>query len=300
METPDLAVEVTLQPIRRYGLDAAIIFSDILVLLEALGVPYQIVEDQGPVMERPVRTTEDFMALSAEPVTGSLGYVYEALGILRRELPPEVALIGFSGGPWTLASYLIEGGNSKGGFPAIRALMENDPVLFGKIMDRITDGVIDHLKAQLDNGADAVQVFDSWAGMLNEAGFRQAALPYLMRIAIELQDSPVIFYPKGAGHWLTKEEATRFRALGVDWTQSMGAYREKFGPGMVLQGNLDPAVMLSDIQTIRKEAINVLDSHGSQPGHIFNLGHGITPDVPLDHMQALVDTVHEHTFEDTT
>ncbi|MCH7574374.1 MAG: uroporphyrinogen decarboxylase [Candidatus Marinimicrobia bacterium] len=300
VETPALAVEVTLQPMRRYGLDAAIIFSDILVLLAALGVSYEIVEDKGPVLARSIRTAEDFESLSHEPVTDSLGYVYETLSILRKELPPEVALLGFAGAPWTLASYAIEGGNSKGGFSAIRVLLDSDPALFGKIMDRITDGVIDHLQAQLANGADAVQLFDSWAGMLNEADFRRAALPYLKRIAVELEPGPVIFFPKGASQWLTKEEVDQFKILGVDGSQSLGFYREKFGQDFVLQGNLDPAILITDMQTIRTEARAVLDSHGSQPGHIFNLGHGITPDVPPDHMKALVAAVHEHTFKETT
>ncbi|MCH8327134.1 MAG: uroporphyrinogen decarboxylase [Candidatus Marinimicrobia bacterium] len=300
VETPDIATEITLQPVRRFGVDAAIIFSDILVLLEALGVSYEIVEGQGPVLARSVRTAADFASLSTEPVTDSLGYVYETLSMLRKELPPEVALLGFAGAPWTLASYIIEGGNSRGGFPAIHALLDSDPPLFGKVMDRITDGVIDHLKAQLSHGADAVQLFDSWAGMLNAADFRRAALPYLLRIAKAMKDDPVIYYPKGAGQWLTREEVTKFSIIGVDSRQSLAFYREKFGPDFVLQGNLDPAIMKTDARTIRLEARAVLDSHGPGPGHIFNLGHGITPDVPPDHMQALVDAVHEHTFKDTT
>lgn len=297
VQTPDLATELTLQPVRRYGLDAAIIFSDILVLLEALGVPYRIIENQGPVLDRAIRTEDDYASLSEAPVSDSLGYVYRALGILRQELPTDVALLGFAGAPWTLASYLIEGGSSRTGFPAIRALLETDPALFGKIMDRITEGVIDHLKHQLASGADAVQVFDSWAGMPSRKVFRQAARPYLQRIADALEGEYVIFYPKGAGHWLTKKEVNQFGILGVDWTHSLGYYREHFGPDVVLQGNLDPAILRTDAKTIREEAWAVLDSHGPTPGHIFNLGHGITPDVPTDCMKALVDAVHEHSFE---
>ncbi len=294
VETPELAVEITLQPIHRYGLDAAIIFSDILVLLAASGVNYKILEKQGPVLERAIRTEADFASLSTAPASDFLGYVYEAITLTRKELPEDKALLGFAGAPWTLASYLIEGGSSKGGFPAIKAMFNDNPGLFGKIMDRITANVIHHLNAQLDAGASAVQVFDSWAGMSTKEVFREAALPYLMRIADELQGKPVIFFPKGAGNWLTRAEAEHFGALGVDWTHSMGHYRETFGPDMVLQGNLDPAILKTDEKTIRRAAIEILESHGSEPGHIFNLGHGITPDVPVEHLGVLVETVQNY------
>ncbi len=297
VETPDLCVEVTLQPIRRYGLDAAIIFSDILVILEALGVPYQIVDGQGPVLDRAVRTTEAVDRLATAPVSDSLEYVYTALELLRRELSPDVALLGFAGAPWTLACYLAEGGSSKGGFPAIKTLLEREPDSFHGMMGRLTDAVIDHLRAQLNAGADAVQVFDSWAGMLPEDQFRQASLPYLTRIAEALKGERVIFYPRGAAHWLTADEAARFPIMGVDQSQPLATYREKWGPDIILQGNLAPEILASDPATIVRETEAVLESHGPGPGHIFNLGHGITPDVPVEHVQALVDTVHGHVLE---
>lgn len=297
VETPDLCVEVTLQPIHRYGLDAAIIFSDILVILEALGVPYQIVDGQGPVLERPVRRPEALDRLATTPVSDSLGYVYTALAMLRRELSPDVALLGFAGAPWTLACYLAEGGNSKSGFPAIRTLMEQAPDTFHGMMERLTEAVIDHLRAQLDAGADAVQVFDSWAGMLSEHQFREASLPYLHRIADALKGERVIFYPRGAAHWLTAEEAARFPILGVDGSHSLAHYRDRWGGEVVLQGNLDPEILTTDPDTIARETQAVLESHGPGPGHIFNLGHGITPDVPVKHVQSLVDTVHAHVLE---
>ena len=297
VETPDLCAEITLQPIRRFGLDAAIIFSDILVLLEALGVPYQIQNGRGPVLERAVASQADLDRLSAGPVTDHLGYVYAALELLRGELPAEVALLGFAGAPWTLASYLVAGGSSSDGFAVIDSLAEREPRLLHAIMDRLTEAVIQHLRAQLAAGADAVQVFDSWAGNLTAEQFRRISLPYLQRIARALKGERVIFYLKGAAHRLTPEEAAPFRILGVDWLHPLAHYRETLGADTVLQGNLAPEILTADIATIERETRAVLDSHGPGPGHIFNLGHGITPEVPPDHVQALVDTVRTYALE---
>ncbi len=297
VKTPELSAEVTLQPIRRYGLDAAIIFSDILVVLEALGVAYGIEEGRGPVLERAVRSAADLEQLSSSPVSDQLEYVYVALRLLRGELSPDVALLGFAGAPWTLACYLVEGGSSPDGFAAIHSLLTRQPSLLGTMMDRLTEAVIAHLKAQLSAGAHAVQVFDSWAGLLSEEQFRRVSLPYLRRIAQALEGENVIFYLKGAAHHLSREEAAPFPILAVDWLQPLSAYRKTLGERPVLQGNLAPEVLKSDAATIRRKTRAVLTSHGPGTGHIFNLGHGITPDVPPDHVQVLVDTVHEHALE---
>lgn len=297
VETPDICTEITLQPIRRFGLDAAIIFSDILVILEALGVPYQIVDGQGPVLEGTVRTRAALDRLAATPVSDSLGYVYTALDLLRRELSPDVALLGFAGAPWTLACYLVEGGSSKNGFPAVKTLLEEEPALFHSIMERLTEAVVDHLRTQLKAGADAVQLFDSWAGHLSEDAFRRASLPYLTRIADELAGERVIFYPRGATQWLTADEAARFHIMGVDQSQPLARYRENWGSDIVLQGNLAPEILASDPGTIARETAAVLKSHGPGPGHIFNLGHGITPEIPIEHVQAVVDAVHSYELE---
>jgi len=296
--TPELCVEVTLQPIRRFGLDAAIIFSDILVILEALGAPYDIIEGRGPVLSETVRTWDDLKNLSTAPVTDGLEYVYAALQMTRQELSPEVALLGFAGAPWTLACYLAEGGSSRDGFPAIKTILEREPELYHAIMERLTHAVVGHLQAQLAAGADAVQVFDSWAGMLPEEQFRDFVLPYLHRIAEALQGERIIFYLKGAGHWLTAGESAPFPILSVDWTYSLDSYRQRFGDRIVLQGNLDPAILRRDPDTIRQETRAVLESHGPGPGHIFNLGHGITPDIPVEHVQAMIDAVRSYSLEE--
>ena len=298
-QTPELCVQVSLQPIQRYGLDAAIVFSDILVVLEALGVPYQIVAGQGPILAQAVTAPLELKRLSTEPVSGHLDYVYSALQLLRGELPTEVAVLGFAGAPWTLACYLTEGGSSKEGFPTVRKLLTRAPDLFHQMMARLTEAVIDHLRAQLASGADAVQVFDSWAGLLTEAQFRAASLPYLRRIAKMLAGQRVIFFLKGVAHFLTAEEAADFPILSVDWTQPLSFYRQKLDNEVVLQGNLDPAILKTDPKTIVRETQAVLASHGVQPGHIFNLGHGLPPDVPVEHVQVMIETVKSYSSEPT-
>ena len=289
--TPELCAEITLQPIRRYDLDAAIIFSDILVVLEALGAPYEIIEGRGPVLEQTVRTAADLDGLSSGLETGDLDYVYESLGLLRAELATELALLGFAGAPWTLACYLVSGGSSQGGFPEITDLSRDDPALLAKILERLTDAVIAHLKAQLQAGADAVQVFDSWAGMLGRKQYRELVLPHMQRIATALAGERVIYFLKGATHYLSAEEAAQFRLLSVDHQRPLSYYRDKLGSDIVLQGNLDPAALRLDPAELMAETRKVLADHGPGPGHIFNLGHGITPDIPPEHVQVMVETV---------
>ena len=294
---PELCVEVSLQPIRRYGLDAAIIFSDILVVLEALGVNYQIVEGHGPVLERAVNSLAELEGLSSAPVPERLEYVYTALGLLRRELSPDVALLGFAGAPWTLACYLVEGGSSKNGFAAIKSLLETDPALLHTMLERLTAAALEHLQAQLAAGADAVQIFDSWAGLITEQQFREFSLPFLHRMAAELQGQRAIFYLKGAAQWLTADEAAPFQILSVDWQQPLARYRQVLGERIVLQGNLAPDILTTDAVTIRRATRAVLESHGPGAGHIFNLGHGITPHVPTEHVQVMLDSVHDYVLE---
>ena len=289
--TPELCTEVTLQPTRRYDLDAAIIFSDILVLLEALGAPYEIIEGRGPVLERTVRSVTDLDNFSTGLETGDLDYVYESLGLLRAELATELALLGFAGAPWTLACYLVSGGNSQDGFPEIMDLSRADPALLTKILERLTDAVIAHLQAQLQAGADAVQVFDSWAGMLGREQYREIVLPHLQRIAAALAGERVIYFLKGATHYLSADEAAQFHMLSVDHYRPLSYYRDELGGDIVLQGNLDPAALRLDPAELAAETRRVLADHGPGPGHIFNLGHGITPDIPPEHVQVMVDTV---------
>ncbi len=291
---PELCVELSLQPIRRYGLDAAIVFSDILVVLEALGVSYKIVEGHGPVLERAVGSATELERLSSAAVPDQLDYVYAALGLLRRELSPEVALLGFAGAPWTLACYLVAGGSSSNGFAAIKSLLETDPALLHTMLERLTAAALEHLQAQLAAGADAVQIFDSWAGNLTEQQFREFSLPYLHRMAAELQGQRAIFYLKGAAQWLTADEAAPFRILSVDGQQPLARYRQVLGDQVVLQGNLAPGILTTDAVTIQRATRAVLESHGPGAGHIFNLGHGITPDVPPRHVQVMLDSVRDY------
>lgn len=297
-KTPELACEVTLQPLDRFELDAAILFSDILTVPDAMGLGLYFAEGEGPKFERPVRTAADVARLAVPDIGTTLRYVTDAVALIRRELDGRVPLIGFSGSPWTLACYMVEGGGSDS-FSRIKAMMYDEPATLHRLLEVTTDAVIAYLAAQREAGAQALQVFDTWGGVLSPAMYREFSLRYLSRIAQALprgegaERTPLILFGKGNAPHLEALADTGAEALGVDWSVTLEDARRRTGGRVALQGNLDPAVLFASPERIRAEAEAVLRSYGPGPGHVFNLGHGITPDVKPDHLKALVDAVHE-------
>ncbi len=297
-KTPELACEVTLQPLERFELDAAILFSDILTVPDAMGLGLYFVEGEGPKFEHPVRSAADVARLAVPDIGTELRYVTDAVSLIRRELDGRVPLIGFSGSPWTLACYMVEGGSSDG-FSRIKAMMYDDPTSLHRLLEVVTEAVIAYLAAQREAGAQALQIFDTWGGVLSPAMYREFSLRYLARIAQELPRgegagrTPLILFGKGNAPHLEALADTGAEGVGVDWSVTLEEARRRTGGRVALQGNLDPAVLFASPERIRAEAAAVLQSYGDGPGHIFNLGHGITPDVKPDHLKALVDAVHE-------
>jgi uroporphyrinogen decarboxylase len=297
-QTPELACEVTLQPLRRFALDAAIIFSDILTIPDAMGLGLSFETGEGPRFERPVQTANDIRNLPQVDVNQSLGYVMDAVRLTRRELAGKVPLIGFSGSPWTLATYMIEGGSSKT-FGKAKKLIYQEPALAHELLEKLADTVTDYLNAQIESGAQAVQIFDTWGGALSAPAYREFSLAYMERIVAGLRREsegravPVILFSKGCNTQLEALAASGCDALGVDWTITLAEARERVGNRVALQGNLDPAILLANPDVIRREVANTLQSFGAGNGHVFNLGHGITPDVNPDHLAALIQSVRE-------
>ena len=295
---PELACEVTLQPLRRYALDAAILFSDILTIPDAMGLGLSFAEGEGPKFARPVRTAADVAKLAVPDMETELRYVMDAVRTIRRELNGSVPLIGFSGSPWTLACYMVEGGGSAN-FSKIKAMAFSEPGLLHRILEVTTDAVIAYLSAQRAAGAQALQVFDTWGGVLAPHHYREFSLPYLARIAEELprgegrDRTPLILFGKGNAPYLEELAATGAEGLGVDWLVSLQEARRRTGGRVALQGNLDPATLYASPEGIRTEVRRVLDSFGGGPGHVFNLGHGLSPDMDPEHIGVLVDAVHE-------
>jgi len=303
-KTPELACEVTLQPLRRFPLDAAILFSDILTVPDAMGLGLYFAEGEGPKFERPVRDEADVARLAVPDMETELRYVMDAVRVIRRELAGAVPLIGFSGSPWTLACYMVEGGGSDN-YAKIKAMAFNRPELLHKLLGVVTDAVIAYLAAQRAAGAQALQVFDTWGGVLSPTLYRQFSLPYLQRIARELQRgegedrTPLILFGKGNAPYLEALAATGTDAVGVDWLVDLGEAARRTGGQVALQGNLDPATLYASPEVIAREAARVLDSYaegngGSREGHVFNLGHGMSPDMDPEHVLALVEAVHAH------
>jgi uroporphyrinogen decarboxylase len=298
-QTPELACEVTLQPLRRFNLDAAIIFSDILTIPDAMGLGLYFTEGEGPKFKKPLQTASDIQQLRRPDVRISLAYVMEAIRLARHELGGRVPLIGFSGSPWTLATYMVEGGPSKT-FGKIKKLIYDQPALAHLLLEKLADTVTDYLNAQIESGAQVIQLFDTWGGVLAVDAFKEFSVRYLSRILEGLKREnegrrvPVILFCKGCNTYLESQADTGCDALGVDWTISLAEARARVGHRVALQGNLDPAVLLAGPAVIRREASHVLTSFGHGSGHVFNLGHGITPDVDPDHLQALVTAVWEH------
>jgi uroporphyrinogen decarboxylase len=296
---PELACEVTLQPLERFELDAAILFSDILTIPDAMGLGLSFAHGEGPQFAHPVRTGADITRLAVPDMDGELRYVMDAVRLIRRELRGRVPLIGFSGSPWTLACYMVEGRGSRD-FAALKALCWNEPKLAHQLLDTLAQSVATYLIAQAAAGAQALMIFDSWGGLLGPAPFREFSLRYMAQIVAALKadpiarELPVILFPKGAGAHLAEMADTGCAALGVDWTTDLADARRAVAGKVALQGNLDPAVMRASPEVVRREARAVLDSYGNHPGHVFNLGHGITPEVDPENMQALVDEVHAY------
>ncbi len=291
IHTPDLMTEVTLQPIRRYGFDAAIMFSDILVIPEAMGVNFQLIEKVGPVFDNPLDTIEKVKSIQVADPT-HLQHVFEGVKQIRNELDNSKALIGFSGAPWTIASYMVEGKPSKD-YRHIRTLMHTEPTTFHHLMHTLTESIITYVTEQVKAGADAIQIFDTNASYLSREVFETFSFPYLKRIvsAINQLNVPCILFVKGGGHWLDLLKTSNAHVLGIDWTVSLKDAKAAAKDSVSLQGNLDPSILLAPNDVIRIEVCKVLESYGEGNGHIFNLGHGITPDIPLEAVQTVVDTV---------
>jgi uroporphyrinogen decarboxylase len=300
---PELACEVTLQPLRRYALDAAILFSDILTIPDAMGLGLSFAEGEGPRFARPVRSAADVAKLAVPDMETELRYVMDAVRTIRRELNGSVPLIGFSGSPWTLACYMVEGGGSDN-FSKIKAMAFSEPALLHRILEVTTQAVIAYLSAQRAAGAQALQVFDTWGGVLAPHHYREFSLPYLQRIAAELprgegaDRTPLILFGKGNAPYLEELAAGGTEGLGVDWLVSLEEAARRTGGRVALQGNLDPATLYALPEGIRAEVKRALDSYaagngGSREGHVFNLGHGLSPDMDPGHIGVLVDAVHE-------
>lgn len=296
--TPDLACEVTLQPLDRFDLDAAILFSDILTVPDAMGLGLYFEEGEGPKFERPVRTEKDIKNLPVPDPEDELGYVMDAVRTIRRELDGSVPLIGFSGSPWTLATYMVEGGSSKT-FSKTKTMAFEQPELAHLLLNKIADSVISYLNAQVAAGAQALMIFDTWGGSLSPAMYKEFSLNYMNKIISQLQREnegrkvPVILFTKGGGQWLSDIADSGCDALGLDWTTDISTARHQVGDRVALQGNMDPTTLCASPEVIRAEAEKILKGFGHGTGHVFNLGHGITPDINPEHVKVLVDSVHE-------
>lgn len=296
--SPDLATEVTLQPLARFALDAAIVFSDILTIPDAMGLGLHFVEGEGPRFERPLREEWEIRNLAPPDPAEHLGYVLDAVAQVRKALAGDVPLIGFSGSPFTLACYMIEG-KSGTDFATVKKMLYRRPDLLHHILDINAQAVTSYLNAQIENGAQALMIFDTWGGILSHAAYERFSLDYMTKIISGLTKFregvrvPTIVFTKGGGLWLERIATSGCDAVGLDWTIDIGSARQRVGSQVGLQGNLDPAVMLSSAEVIRSSAADVLASFGSGNGHVFNLGHGVSQFTPPEHVRVLVDAVHE-------
>jgi len=293
-KTPEIASEVTIQPVEIVGVDAAILFSDILVIPEAMGMHLTMAEARGPQFAAPIRSARDVKDLRQVDPERHLRFVMDAIAMTRRGLGGRVPLIGFSGSPWTLASYMIEGGGSKD-FAHIKKMMLDEPALLKELIGQLTETVRRYCEAQIASGAQAIQIFDTWGGILDPEHYRMFSLDPMFEIVSKMQrgDAPVIVFSKGAGHALREIAAIGADVVGLDWTVDIALARSIAGEGVALQGNLDPSFLYASPESIRSEVRSILRRFGHGPGHIFNLGHGILPGVPVDHAIAMVRAVHE-------
>jgi uroporphyrinogen decarboxylase len=292
-KTPELAAEVTMQPVDLVGADAAILFSDILIPLEAMGAGLAFEEGRGPVLEPPVRSREDAARLRPIEPESDVPFVLETIRILRRELEGRVPLIGFSGAPFTLASYLIEGGTTKS-FVNIKRMLFEEPELFASIMELLTDVTIDYLSAQIDAGAQAVQVFDTWAGILGRADYERCAMPYARRIihALETKGVPRIYFVFNGGHLLDLVRDTGCDVVGLDWRTDIRDALAVMGSDVVVQGNLDPCALFLPEEQLADRIGEIVDQGRAAKAHIFNLGHGVLPQIPPEKVRLAMELVH--------
>jgi len=294
----ELACEVTIQPLERFPLDAAILFSDILTIPDAMGLGLYFTEGEGPKFERPIQDEKAIQNLAVPDPEDELQYVMNAVRTIRRELDGRVPLIGFSGSPWTLATYMVEGSSTKS-FSKVKGLMFERPDLMHILLGKIAESVVSYLNAQIAAGAQAVMIFDTWGGVLSPRDYSEFSLAYMERIIGGLtrenegRKVPVTLFTKGGGQWLDAMSQTGCDALGVDWTTDLSDARIRVKDRVALQGNVDPSILYSSPERIREEVARVLESYGHGPGHVFNLGHGIHPDVNPERAGALIDAVHE-------
>jgi uroporphyrinogen decarboxylase len=298
-KSSDLACEVTLQPLERFDLDAAILFSDILTIPDAMGLGLHFVEGEGPKFSHPLSSLSEINQLTKPDVSKDLSYVSEAVSVIKKNLKGRVPLIGFSGSPWTLATYMVEGGSSKT-FSKVKGLMYENPKHMHQLLDVLADTIIDYLNSQIEAGADSVMIFDTWGGLLNKASYENFSLMYMSKIVAGINRNyegktiPVTLFTKGGSAWLEQIAATGCDAVGIDWTVEIGEAERRIGSKVALQGNLDPSVLYASAEVIKSEAHKILDQFQGSTGHVFNLGHGITPDVNPESMKALVDAVHSY------
>lgn len=297
-QTPELACEVTLQPLQRYPLDAAILFSDILTIPHAMGLGLQFETGEGPVIQRPVRSAADVAKLGVPDPTRELRYVIDAVALIRRELQGRVPLIGFAGSPWTVGTYCVEGGGSRE-FARIKGMMYDDPASLHALLEVLTQTTIQYLNAQIAAGAQAIMIFDTWGSVLTPAQYREFSLHYMARIVSALPREaegrivPRIVFTKGAGSLLADMAQLDCDALGVDWMTDLAEARRLVADRKALQGNLDPCALYAQPEQIREQVARVLASYGHGPGHVFNLGHGIHPSILPEHAGAMIQAVHE-------
>ena len=292
-QTPELAAGITIQPVEQIGVDAAILFSDILVVPQAMGMEVQLVESKGPLLPDPIRNSADLERIVVPDVEDRLSYVFDAIRLTKSYLDGRVPLIGFAGAPWTLLCYMVQGQGSKT-FDGAKTFCYTQPRAAHRLLQMITDTTIAYLKGQIRAGADAVQIFDSWGGLLSPDDFEQLSLQYIRQIVTAIKDdAPVIIFAKGAWHSLAEMAATGARGLGIDWCIRPEVARAMAGDRITLQGNFDPAKLLAPIPVIQKEVKVMLDAFKGHP-HIANLGHGILPDVPVDHAKAFVEAVKHY------
>jgi uroporphyrinogen decarboxylase len=296
--TPELACEVTLQPLERFPLDAAIVFSDILTVPAAMGMELVFAEGEGPSFPEPLRSAADVDRLSQPDPEVELRYVMDTVRLVRRELAGAVPLIGFAGSPWTLATYMVEGGSSSH-YRFVKGMMFAKPALMHRLLAQLADSVCAYLNAQIRAGAQAIMIFDTWGGLLGSRDYEPFSLQYMTRIVEGLEREmdgrrvPVILFTKGGGAWLEQMAGSGCDAVGIDWTVDIRDARRRVGDRLALQGNLDPCTLYASAQRIRHEVAELLAGFGYGPGHVFNLGHGIQPFVDPEHLAVLVDAVHE-------
>lgn len=293
-KTPELAAEVTIQPVDILGVDAAIIFSDILVIPEAMGMKLELIESKGPKLYEPIRNESDINKLKKVDPFKDLKFVLDAISLTKKELNGRVPLIGFSGSPWTLMTYMVEGSGSKN-FSEIKKFIYNNPSSAHRLLNLISDAVADYLSAQIESGANAVQIFDTWGGLLSQDDFEELSLQYISKVISDIKSTnePIIVFAKGVHFRLNKLADCGADVIGFDWTMDLGEVRKEIGNKVALQGNLDPAILYAPKEKIKEETIKILKSYGYGSGHIFNLGHGILPDISPENAKFLVDVVKE-------